>query len=60
MKTFEQLKAELEDCRDNHDTESAHSLADDRLVEIALHTKLTLSQKKVLIAIYEEVPKWFA
>lgn len=60
MKTFEQIKAELEECRDNSDIESGHATADDLLIEIALHESLTLEQKKELVVIYTDVDKWFA
>jgi hypothetical protein len=60
MKTYEDLKQRLEDCRDNSDIESGHSEADDLLVEIVLHETLTLEQKKELVVIYEAVDKWFA
>jgi hypothetical protein len=60
MKTFEELKTGLEECRDNSDIESGHSQADDLLVEIALHESLTLEQKKELVVIYQDVDKWFA
>jgi hypothetical protein len=60
MKTFEQLKAEFEDARDNHDQEYGHIKADDLLVEVALHESLTLDERKVLVDIYEQIGKWYA
>lgn len=58
--TYEELKTALENCRDDSDQEMGHVEADKLLVVIALHETLTLDQKKELVAIYEDVPKWFA
>ena len=60
MKTYEQLKNELQECIDSTDTEGAHGDADDILVAIALHTKLTKAQRIELVDMYEAVNKWYA
>jgi hypothetical protein len=58
--TFEELKAYLQECIDNYDTEMAHGDADDALCTIALNTEFTKEQREELVELYADVKKWFA
>ena len=63
MNIYERHQKELQECINNWDTECAHIHADDVLKEIALDAamgKLPISEVVTLLAMYDEVDKWYA
>ncbi len=60
MTDYERFKCDLIACCQSNDWEMAHITADGILCDIAISENLSLEEKKELIEIYDNVPKWFA
>lgn len=57
---YEDLKNQLQELKTWAPAEENHELADNILIRVALNTELTSEQRKELVSMYIELPKWFA
>jgi hypothetical protein len=55
LKTYEDFMDALEECH----SEADHDVADEILMQLAIHTYMSKEQRIKIVEKYDSVPKWF-